>query len=180
LNATRKFGRKRISATRIAFLFPATYAVNQALKVSESKFLSWKLSRSARLASVLAADALASWSEASVPHFAAAKPDQAARTATTASRIASTMVISRSWPLASVAEPFACSSAFSASFLWCSAISLPTSLGDKPSGIAALLSDVTRPAVPVMTARSPARAIRRDPCDPSPPPAPVPGLTRRG
>ena len=62
------------------------------------------------------------------------------------------MVISRSWPLASVAEPFACSAAFSASFLWCSAISFPTSLGDKPSGTAALLSDVTRPAVAVRAA----------------------------
>ena len=75
LNATWKLGRNRYSATRIACLFPATYAVNQALKVSASKFFSWKLSRSARFASVLAADALASWSEDSVPHFAAAKPE---------------------------------------------------------------------------------------------------------
>ena len=38
-NATRNTGRNRYSATRIALLFPATYAVNQALNVSESKFL---------------------------------------------------------------------------------------------------------------------------------------------
>src|SRR5215468_2414481 len=113
-----------------------TYAVNQALKVSESKFLSWKLSRSARFASVLAADALASWSEDSVPHFAAAKPDQAARTATTASRIASMTVITRSRPWRSAAAPSF--SAPSAARARCSAISFPTSLGDKPSGTAAL------------------------------------------
>jgi len=61
------------------------------------------------------------------------------------------MVISRSRPLGSAAEPLA-SAAFSASILWCSAISFPTSLGDKPSGTAALLSDLTRPAVPMPAA----------------------------
>ena len=88
------------------------------------------------------------------------------------------MVITRSRPLASVAEPF-----FSALLCHpcrCSAISFPTSLGDKPSGTAALLSDVTRPAVPVLAAGIPEAAGRRDPYDPSPPPAPVPGLTRGG
>jgi len=45
------------------------------LKVSASKFFSWKPSRSARLAWLLAADALASWNEDPVPHFAAANPD---------------------------------------------------------------------------------------------------------
>src|SRR5262249_18924819 len=73
----------------------------------------------------------------------AAKPDQAASTATTASSSASMMVISRSRPLAS-AEPF--SSCFSAALARCSEISFPTSPGDKPSGTAALLSDATYPA----------------------------------
>src|SRR5205814_10501743 len=43
-----------------------------------------------------------------------------------------------------------------------------------------LLSDVTRPAVPVLAAGVAAPAGRQDPCDPSSPPAPVPGLTRGG
>ena len=89
------------------------------------------------------------------------------------------MVITRSRPLASVAEPsFSASSATRAR---CSEISFPTSLGDKPSGTAALLSDVTRPAVPVLAAGTPAgpptAGTRAIPVHRG---ARVPGLTRGG
>src|SRR5262249_57346417 len=93
-------------------------------------------------------------------NFAAAKPDQAASTATTANRNASTMVISRLRPVLSVAGPF------SAARAWCSAISFPTSPGDKPSGTA---PPPQRPCPPV-------------PPHPTsvPPPAPAAHLTRGG
>ena len=67
-------------------------------------------------------------------HFAEANPDQAARTATTASRTASMIVNTRSRPWSSAAEPSF--SSFSASAR-CWEISFPTSPGDKPSGIRA-------------------------------------------
>src|SRR5689334_2160420 len=98
--------------------------MNQVLNVEASKFLVSSASIAARLASVRVADALARVSDDSVPHLAEAYPDQAASTATTARSSASTMVTQRSWPPSS--PPC------SADRCRCSAISLPTSLGDKP------------------------------------------------
>ena len=65
-------GRIRFSANRSALAFPAVKAVNQALKEAESSVRVTIASVSARLAFVRSADALASVSEDSVPHFAAA------------------------------------------------------------------------------------------------------------
>jgi hypothetical protein len=69
-----KAGRKRLSATFSALVFPARYAENHVLKVVESKLRVSIASRAARFASVRAADAVASLMEDSVPHFADAKP----------------------------------------------------------------------------------------------------------
>ena len=71
-----------------------------------------------------------------------------------ASSTASMMVITRSRPLASAPEPFSFFSS-SSTRARCSEISFPTSLGDKPSGTAGLLSDAARPAVPVLAAGIP-------------------------
>ena len=54
---------------------PAVNAANQALNETESSVRSCSASRSARLAFVRAAEAVASQTEDSVPHFAAAKPE---------------------------------------------------------------------------------------------------------
>jgi hypothetical protein len=70
--------------------------VNQDSKVDESKSRSSPASESARLASIRRLDAVASSTRDSVDHFAAAYPDHAASSATTESRTASVMEMSRS------------------------------------------------------------------------------------
>ena len=74
-NAGRYPGRRRFRASCSARLLPATNAVNQALNDTESSVSVWSASRSARLALVLSADALASDTDDSVLHFAAANPE---------------------------------------------------------------------------------------------------------
>ena len=126
LNATLNWGLNRSAAIFTAGWLSATYALNQALKVDASKFRWSRASRSARLDLVRAAEARASVSDDSVPHFDDAKPDQAARTATTASRIASDDRDDAIMPVASPWSP-----------LWpllaCLPISFPTSVADSPS-----------------------------------------------
>ena len=62
----------RRAANRSASAFPAVNAVNHALNDAESSVRVTTPSMSARLAFVRAADAFASVTEDSVPHFAAA------------------------------------------------------------------------------------------------------------
>src|SRR5690242_6842533 len=94
--ATRYSGRKRLRATRAPFAFPASRAVNHALNIDASAARNVWAASKARFAFVRVADALARLSEDSVPHLAAAKPDQAATTVTTASRRASVIEMMRS------------------------------------------------------------------------------------
>ena len=83
----------------------------------------WKISDSwnSRFACVRVDEASARASEDSVPHFAAEKPDQAARIVTIERRSASPMAIARSRPSC----PREC--------LACAPISLPTSVAESPS-----------------------------------------------
>ncbi len=71
-NATRNSGRNRCSAMRIADLSPAVYAVNHVLNVETSKLRSSMAESCARFAWVRVAEAFASESDDSVPHFAEA------------------------------------------------------------------------------------------------------------
>src|ERR1700759_4920307 len=82
LNAGRYPGRMRLAASRSSRALPATKAVNQALNEAESSVRVTIASVSARFARVRAAEALASVTDESVPHLAAAYPEYAARTAT--------------------------------------------------------------------------------------------------
>ncbi len=59
-------------AIRSPFLSPAMCAVNHALNVDASSVRRLRFSRSARLAFVRVAEACASFSDDSVPHFAEA------------------------------------------------------------------------------------------------------------
>jgi hypothetical protein len=91
--------------------------------VDESKLRSSKARASARLASIRRLDALASSTRDSVDHLAAAYPDHAASNATTESKAASVMEMSRS------------RSSCGAACFACWPISFPTSLAESPSGI---------------------------------------------
>jgi hypothetical protein len=91
--------------------------------VDESKLRSSKASSFAWLASIRKLDAAAISRRDSVDHWAAAYPDHAASSATTASRTASVMEMSRS--------RCSCGAACFA----CSPISLPTSLAESPSAM---------------------------------------------
>ena len=71
-NAGRYPGRIRLTASRCALALPAVKAVNQALNEAESSVRVTIPSREARLAFVRSADALASVTEDSVLHLAAA------------------------------------------------------------------------------------------------------------
>ncbi len=97
-NATLNSGRKRRSATATASSSSARYASNQALNVVASPTRNSSDSWNARFASVRIAEAFARWSDDSVPHLAAEKPDQAAAIVTIDRSSASPIEISRSWP----------------------------------------------------------------------------------
>src|SRR4029453_7404578 len=94
-NATRYGGEKRRSAIRWSCSLPRRRAVNQALNLDASVARAVCDSVKARLASVRVAEALASLSEDSVPHFAAEYPAQAAVRATMESSTASVIGINR-------------------------------------------------------------------------------------
>src|SRR4051812_17592287 len=93
--ATPNSGRKRRSAITSASLFPTVNAANQASNVVESKLRRLMAWRFARLALERSVEASASRTRDSVLHFAAAKPDQAAISATIESRMASMIEILR-------------------------------------------------------------------------------------
>ena len=67
--ATRKAGRKRRSAIAMSSWLPATFAVNQAVKVDESKFRLVSASEVAVAAWVRSVDARARSRRDSVLHF---------------------------------------------------------------------------------------------------------------
>src|SRR5436305_13626793 len=76
-------GRRRLMASCCALTLPAVNAVNHALNDTESSVRVTVASVAARLALVRSVEALASETEDSVPHFAAANPFFSTDTATT-------------------------------------------------------------------------------------------------
>ena len=140
--ATLNSGRKRRSAIPCFCGLFNVYAVNQALKVEESKFRVDRALRSARVARLRRVAAWAISMRDSVPHLAAAYPDQAAAIVTSDNSSASPIWTAREWRVAPVNAAGWCGSVV------CSCSCLPASIGDSPSGIDLLqgyqTSDPTR------------------------------------